>query len=242
MSSVSVASTVTASSIGPQNLTDIFKNLASGYNDPQDLIGNYSRLSYTLSIRSLNHSSGYIDYNSTYSVVGQTTPNVVPATKVSISFSNESTDGGVLRNDTQGYTIDLDRNGTVIQLYNETSHTYLQNYGPDPEAWLLTQGTEEYYGNIIGLFQNSTFLQQIGAHSVTIGSATVALSSFMANSAFFGSGTGYVPGDTVTIGIGIAPGTTLYIPTSVAVVGELYPGNSSSWEQVTFTLTDATTA
>ena len=229
----SVASIVTTTSVGAQNLTALFENLSSGLNEPQYLIGNYSELSYVLSIESLNHSSGADDYSSTYSVIGPTTPDGVPATKVAVSFSNESTDGGILRNDTQQYTIDLDRNGTVVQLYNETTHEYKQIMNPDPNFWLLTQGTEEAYGGAIYFFQNSTFLQQAG--SGTIGSTTLAVSSFRITPAYFSSGGGNFPGDTFTIGIGIAPGTTLHIPTSIVEIGETSPGNSSSWERVTFT-------
>jgi hypothetical protein len=243
VSSSSVTSVVaTTNSIGAQNLTDLFQNLASGLNEPQYLVGNYSELTYVLSTESLNHTSGLDDYSSTYSVIGPTTPDGVPATKVGLSFTNESTDGGVLRNDTRQYTIDLSWNGTVVQLYNETTHEYEQFLNTDPDTWLLTQSTEEVYGDTIGFFQNSTFLQQVGTSSLTIGSTTLTVSSFTATQAFFSSGTGYVPGDSLTIGIGIAPGTTLHIPTSVVAIGEASPGNSSSWEQVTFTLAGVTTA
>ena len=241
-SSTSVRSVVTTSSVGAQNLTDLYQNLASGLNEPQDLIGNYSELSYAFSTEYLNHSGGQNDYSSTYSVLGQVTPDGVPATKVGVSFTNESTYGGLMRNNTQQYTIDLDRNGTVIQLYNETSHEYKQIMNTDTDMWLLTQGTEGFYGYAVNFFQNSTFFQQVGTTSLTIGTTTLAVSSFSLTPAFFSSETGNFPGDTLTIGIGIAPGTTLHIPTSIVVTGEASPGNSSSWERVTFTLTDVAAA
>ena len=91
------------------------------------------------------------------------------------------------------------------------------------------------------LFQNSTLIQQVSTSSVTIGSTPLNVSNFVPTLAFY-SQFGDTSGYHVAVGIGVAHGATLYVPISVVEIGESTPNNSSSWEQITMTLTGITVA
>jgi hypothetical protein len=122
--SSSVQTSVTSTSTGSENLTSLFLNLASGQTT-KNIIGNYSSLSYTVTLKLLN-SSGFVNYTSTYSVGGKTIVNGTSVTEINTSFSVISSgvpSYGISPNGTQPYTLFMAQNGTVIQVYNGTSHT-----------------------------------------------------------------------------------------------------------------------
>jgi hypothetical protein len=196
-------------------------------------------MSFGISIKYLN-SSGLASGQLSYAIVGHPIVKGTQTTQANITISGSAVDIQGAINGTQHYSVFTAQNGTVIQIINGTT-IMAGNVASNTNQVLYDLYLP--YGYTILLFQNSSFFQQANSSSVRIGSVSLSVTSFLPTRAYYGP---YLPSQgpqgNYVVDLGLAQDATLYVPTYVSDTLEQSQGDSSTWEQFTFTLTNIAVA
>jgi hypothetical protein len=219
----------------------IYLNIQSS-NEPKDLFGNYSQMSFHLQARSLN-SSAVATLDTSYSIVGYPLVEGISTTEVNFTSVAIVSDPGVFggfglfRSATSHSSVWLAQNRSVIQVdVNGTEFTSGDMLTPFQEAagGILLIGAYALATPL--LFEaagNSTVARVANASSVVIGSTRLLVTTVVSTPVY--------PTKTV-IGLGTALGTSLYVPTFVSFTAEANPGDTGSWVALTDTLVSVSIA
>jgi len=194
--------------------------LGSGYLiSLPNLLGNYSRMAFSMSTRGLNYSESANETTS-YAVVGHPVLDGIPTTEVISNSTLQAISNGTrVVNQIVNNVLWMASNGTVIQSNeNGTIETGVRIGEPDDLIAPLERGGPfNFAADILSL--NSTLVDAVNSSTINIGATRVALTTYEPTHQLEYSLVPFGFGYSVTVEAGIAQGTSFYVPVYVSIFG-----------------------